>query len=85
MMLNKEILKKQIIYRSMHRGTKEMDLLLNAFVKKYIDTFDNNEIKLLDFLLNIDDEILYKWYLGQNINIQVPINSVTLKLKNFKL
>ena len=62
-----------------------MDLLLNAFVKKYINTFDNNEIKLLDFLLNIDDEILYKWYLGQNINIQVPINTVTLKLKNFKL
>ena len=83
--MNIDILKKKILYRSQHRGTKEMDLLLNAFVKKYIDTFDNNEIKLLDFLLNIDDEILYKWYLGQNINIQVPINTVTLKLKNFKL
>ena len=83
--MNIDILKKKILYRSQHRGTKEMDLLLNAFVKKYINTFDNNEIKLLDFLLNIDDEILYKWYLGQNINIQVPINTVTLKLKNFKL
>ena len=36
-MTNKEILKKQIIYRSMHRGFKEMDLLLGNFVKKYID------------------------------------------------
>jgi len=84
-MMNIDILKKKILYRSQHRGTKEMDLLLNAFVKKYIDTFDDSEIKLLDFLLNIDDEILYKWYFGQNINIQVPINTVTLKLKNFKL
>ena len=33
-MANNEILKKQIIYRSTHRGTKEMDLLLGNFVKK---------------------------------------------------
>ena len=84
-MLNIDILKKKILYRSQHRGTKEMDLLLNSFVKKYIDTFDNNEIKLLDLLLNIDDEILYKWYLGQNITTQIPNNTVTKKLKNFKL
>ena len=83
--MNIDILKKKILYRSQHRGTKEMDLLLNSFVKKYIDTFDNNEIKLLDLLLNIDDEILYKWYLGQNITTQIPNNTVTKKLKNFKL
>ena len=31
---NKKSIKKQIIYRSTHRGTKEMDLLLGEFVKK---------------------------------------------------
>ena len=31
-------LKKKIIYRSNYRGTKEMDKLLGAFTKKYIDT-----------------------------------------------
>ena len=36
-MINKEVLKKQIIYRSTHRGSKEMDILLGNFVKKYID------------------------------------------------
>ena len=39
-MTNKEILKKQIIYRSTHRGFKEMDLLLGNFVKKYINKFN---------------------------------------------
>ena len=39
-MTNKKILKKQIIYRSTHRGSKEMDLLLGNFVKKYVDEFD---------------------------------------------
>ena len=40
-MTNKDILKKQIIYRSTHRGTKEMDLLLGNFTKKNINIFKN--------------------------------------------
>ena len=60
MIANKEILKKQIIYRSMHRGTKEMDLLLGNFVKKYVDELNVTELKDLEKLLFIEDEILYK-------------------------
>ena len=63
-MTNKEILKKQILYRSAHRGTKEMDLLLGNFVKKYIDELNDKDLKDLESLLHIEDEILYKWYLG---------------------
>ena len=36
-------LKKKIIYRSNYRGTKEMDKLLGAFTKKYIDEFNNDD------------------------------------------
>ena len=61
-MINNEILKKQIIYRSMHRGSKEMDLLLGNFVKKYIDQFNDNELEELSKLLFVEDEIIYKWY-----------------------
>ena len=39
-MKNKEFLKKKIIYRSTHRGDKEMDLLFGNFVRKYIDKFN---------------------------------------------
>ena len=59
------ILKKKIIFRSCHRGNKEMDLLLGNFVKKFINTFNNKELKELDFLLSVDDEILYKWYFNK--------------------
>ena len=44
-MTNKELLKKQIIYRSTHRGTKEMDLLLGNFVNKNIHQFNDIELK----------------------------------------
>ena len=81
--LNK--LKKRILYRSMHRGTKEMDIILSNFVKKNINSFDKNELHELDFLLNIDDEVLYKWYLNQEANTLIPINNITKKLKKFKL
>ena len=78
-------LKKRILYRSMHRGTKEMDIILSNFVKKNINSFDKNELHELDFLLNIDDEVLHKWYLNQDVNSLIPVNNITKKLKKFRL
>ena len=85
MMVNNEILKKQIIYRSMHRGTKEMDLLLGNFVKKNIDKLNNDELKDLEKLLFIEDEIIYKWYFEKNLDNIIPKTKVSTMLKNFKL
>ena len=84
-MTNKEILKKQIIYRSMHRGFKEMDLLLGNFVKKYINEFNITELKDLEKLLFNEDEIIYKWYIEKYSNKTIPITKVSIMLKNFKL
>ena len=78
-------LKKKILYRSEHRGTKEMDLLLSNFVKKYVNSLNENELCELESLLNIDDEVLYKWYLNNERTRLVPDNSITKKLKEFKL
>ena len=81
-----DLLKKKILFLSIHRGTKEMDLLLNSFVKKYINAFDEKELVDLELLLQIDDEILYKWYFNKNEkNNSVPVNSVSEKLKCLKL
>ena len=85
MMLNNEILKKKIIYRSMHRGTKEMDLLLGNFVKKHIDELNAAELKDLEKLLFTEDEILYKWYFEKNLDNTIPKTKVSTLLKNFKL
>ena len=84
-MVNKEILKKQIIYRSMHRGTKEMDLILGNFVKKYINEFNITELKDLEKLLFNEDEIIYKWYIEKYSNKTIPKTKVSIMFKNFKL
>ena len=85
MMVNKEILKKKIIYRSMHRGTKEMDLLLGNFVKAHIDELNFTELKDLAKLLIIEDEVIYKWYIKRNSDKLIPKTKVSTMLKNFKL
>ena len=84
-MTDKEILKRKIIYRSMHRGTKEMDLLLGGFVKKNINLFNLNELNDLISLLLVDDEILYKWYFENIDNTLIPKNPTSKKLKDFKI
>ena len=84
-MENKNILKKQILYRSKHRGTKEMDLLLGKFVKKNINSFSDLELIELDSIIKLDDEILNKWYHEKNQINLVPNNKVSRLLKKFKL
>ena len=84
-MTNKEILKKKIIYRSIHRGTKEMDLLLGNFVKEHINELNENELNDLNKLLFMEDEVIYQWYFEKNSDNAIPQTTVSVMLKNFKL
>ena len=83
MNINTEDLKKKIIYRSSYRGTKEMDTLLGSFIKKYINTFNDKELKCLLDLLNHNDEILYKLNQGDDIFINIKKNKVSDLFKEF--
>ena len=80
-----DLLRKKILYRSEYRGIKEMELLLNSFVKKHINDFSIVELKQLDDLLNFDDDSLFKWYLNRKVEIKIPNNKVSKLLKNFKI
>ena len=84
-MNNIDLLRKKILYRSEYRGIKEMELLLNSFVKKHINDFSIVELKQLDDLLNFDDDSLFKWYLNKKVEIKIPNNKVSKLLKDFKI
>ena len=71
-MTNTEVLIKQIIYRSMHRGTKEMDLLLSYFVERNIDKFGYKELNDLNNILSLDDDVIHNWYFNINSNNNAP-------------
>ena len=53
--------------------------------QKHIDKFNNTELKDLEKLLFIEDEIIYKWYFGKNSDISISNTKVSTMLKNFKL
>ena len=84
MTINIDDLKNKIIYRANYRGTKEMDKLLGAFVRDYINTFNKHELNLLSNLLDIDDENLYKFNQGLEIQIKIEKNKITELFKNYK-
>ena len=83
-MINIDELKKKIIYRSNYRGTKEMDKLLGAFTKKYINELSDDDLFKLERLLNIDDSNLYNLLNGLDTDVFIEENNITDLFKNFE-
>ena len=84
MTLDIDQLKKKIIYRSNYRGTKEMDKLLGAFTKKYIEVLKIKDLEDLEKLLDIDDTNLYNFYNNIDCNIEFKDNYINSLFKDFK-
>jgi|TARA_B100001059_G_C17576702_1_gene447790 antitoxin CptB len=80
-----EILKKKLIYRAGYRGTKEMDILLSAFVNKNIDFFDETLLNELDNFLSFEDEVIMNFYQHDIVENEIDKNQVSKIFKNFKI
>ena len=76
---------KKLIFRSMHRGTKEMDIILGKFANKYLHNFSDDELNEFAAILEIPDDILFNWYMKKS-NIPEIYKTKILKLiMNFKV
>ena len=84
MTLNIDQLKKKIIYRSNYRGTKEMDKLLGAFTKKYIEVLSIENLTDLEKLLDIDDANLYNFYNDLDCDFEFKENYINSLFKAFR-
>ena len=62
-----------------------MDLILSGFIKKYLDILNYNELMDLYEILQKDDDIIFKWYSGNNEIKEIAENRVSKLLKDFKL
>ncbi len=52
-------LKKKILYKSQHRATKELDIILGSFVAGIIDQLSDFELLQLEEIINIEDQKLF--------------------------
>jgi len=57
--------RKRLKFRSWHRGTKEMDLLLGPFADACLDGFDAPLLAEYEALLEVPEPDLYDWILGR--------------------
>ena len=78
---NKQNLINKIKYRSLYRGTKEMDLFVNKFVNSVIKNLNFNQLIILDELINLGDEEIIKI---SSKEIDKNENKVLILLKEFK-
>ena len=62
-MQNKELLIKTVLYRSLHRGCKETDILLGVFAQNKINNLNDEELELYAQLVLEDDVLIYDWIL----------------------
>ena len=82
MSVNKEELKNKIIYRASYRGSKEMDILMSNFVYSLVEDLNIEELKELDFLVNLDDENLVD--IKNNIlSEKIPLTNLIKKFQEF--
>ncbi|MDE1151119.1 MAG: succinate dehydrogenase assembly factor 2 [Micavibrio sp.] len=62
---NISIKRKQLIFRSWHRGTREIDLLLGRFADARLPGFTEEQLLEYDRFLNNSDPDIYNWLTRQ--------------------
>ncbi len=63
MLSSRDLTIKSLLYRSLHRGCKETDILLGEFAKNKINDFDDEGLEVYSDLVMEDDAMIYDWIL----------------------
>lgn len=80
-----ETLRKRLLFRSWHRGTREMDLLLGRFAERHLPEFSAQQVALYEALLEHPDNDIYDWMSGRAAPPATLDHGVMKLLVNFKL
>ena len=60
-----DVRKKRLYMRSIRRGIKEMDILLQGYADAHLADMDATQLDLYEAFLNENDQDLYQWVTGQ--------------------
>ena len=79
-----ETRRKRLIFRSWHRGWKEIDLLLGSFADQHIGRFDEGMLDRYEALLEQPDPDIFAWMTGQTAVPPEHNSDVMQLLQTFK-
>ncbi|MGF7006923.1 succinate dehydrogenase assembly factor 2 [Aminobacter sp. BE322] len=57
--------RRKLLFRSWHRGMREMDLILGHFADISIDKLSDQDLDVYEALLDITDRELLSWIIGE--------------------
>jgi antitoxin CptB len=77
--------RKRLRFRSWHRGTKEMDILLGNFADRHLAGFTPAQLDRYDALLQNNDPDLYGWITGREAVPEAHDDDVMGLLRNFRI
>lgn len=78
-----DIDRKRLKFRSWHRGTREMDLLLGRFADKRLDAFDGGALRAYAALLEQADPDIYDWVCGRRQCPEGELRPIVAALTEF--
>ncbi|MAR76702.1 MAG: succinate dehydrogenase assembly factor 2 [Rhizobiales bacterium] len=73
----------RLIYRSWHRGTKELDLILGNFISDNINQMSEDEIAEFEALLNSEDPDIYKWIVKFEVPNDKSLIDIIIKIREY--
>jgi antitoxin CptB len=80
-----ETRRKRLLYRSIHRGNKENDILLGQFARAHIADFTAAELDQYESLLENGDNDIFDWVSGQAVVPPEKDSPVVRKLLAFRV
>jgi antitoxin CptB len=77
-----DVRRKQILYRSWHRGMREMDLIMGQFADAEIGNLSDEDVAEFERLIEVMDRDLLGWITGE---IETPSNYDTPLFRRLKI
>ncbi len=78
-----DVRRKRLLYRSWHRGTREMDLIVGRFADANVATLPDSELEEFERLIDVPDPDLYASLTGARPMPELEGGAVYIKLKAF--
>lgn len=77
--------RKRLLFRSWHRGTRELDLILGTFAERHLADFTDAELDQYDEILTYPDPDIYNWITRLEPAPANFINPVLERLIGYKI
>jgi len=76
--------RKRLLYRSTHRGMKEMDALLGGYAAKHLDNMSAADLSAFEALMDESDNDLMNWILERESSSEAGYEAILRKIIDYK-